>query len=164
MTRSDIVRSVALVVLTVGGWISFQYGHLDSFVSLATVVGVGIAADQLFRQVSEHKAAFEDSFAKEYREIVAKIPVEAMLGDELSAADLRAHLDEFYNYFDLCNEQVFLANNGRIRRKTWEFWREGMLDNFRRAAFRSAWQHIEQRAKSDFSALRPILRDNGMEA
>jgi hypothetical protein len=127
-------------------------------VRFVTMAGVVIAAIQLIRQVSEQKTAFEDGFAKEYRELVATIPVKAMLGEELVAADLEAHLDEFYHYFDLCNEQAFLARLGRIRRRTWKFWREGIEDNLARPAFRQAWDHIQSRAPGDFTELRRLLR------
>ena len=62
----------------------------------------------------EAKTAFEDGFAKEYRELLANIPVRAMLGEQLSAEELQKHLHLFYHYFDLCNEQAFLARAGRI--------------------------------------------------
>jgi hypothetical protein len=126
-------------------------------VRIVTMVGVIIAAVQLFRQVREHRTAFEDRFAKEYREILARIPVKAMLGERLDAAELETSLQLFYHYFDLCNEQAFLSRRRRIRQRTWRFWREGMLDNFTRPAFRQAWDYINPRALSDFSELRKLL-------
>jgi hypothetical protein len=131
---------------------------------LATLVGVPVAIFQLMRQVAEHKTAFEDSFAKEYRELVATIPVSAMLGESLNADTLRDHLDEFYHYFDLCNEQAFLAKHRRVRRKTWEFWEEGIVDNLKRSAFLQAWEIIQVQAPNDFTALRKVLRKHGIEA
>ena len=127
-------------------------------VRIVTMVGVIIGAIQLFRQVRERQTSFEDSFAKEYRELLASIPVKAMLGDRFDPAELEANLAAFYHYFDLCNEQAFLARDRRIRARTWKFWREGILDNFTRAAFGQAWEHIEPRSPNDFTELRKLLR------
>ena len=62
-----------------------------------------------------------------------------------------------YHYFDLCNEQAFLHNNGRISSKTWLFWREGIASNLARPAFARAWCEIAARANGDFSELRELL-------
>lgn len=126
-------------------------------VRIVTMVGVIIAAFQLFRQVRERQTSFEDGFAKEYRELLASIPVKAMLGAQLESAELEANLAAFYHYFDLCNEQAFLARDRRIRARTWTFWREGILDNFTRPAFSQAWDSIEPRSPSDFTELRKLL-------
>jgi hypothetical protein len=126
-------------------------------VRIVTMVGVIIGAIQLLRQVREAKTAFEDGFAKEYRDLLSRIPVRAMLGEEMTPEDFERHLHVFYHYFDLCNEQAFLARARRIRARTWRFWREGIEDNMTRPAFRQAWDHINPRALSDFSELRKLL-------
>ncbi|MGH6949799.1 MAG: hypothetical protein ACREH4_02940, partial [Vitreimonas sp.] len=126
-------------------------------VRIVTMVGVIIAAVQLFRQVREHRTAFEDRFAKEYRELLASIPVKAMLGERLDVTELETSLPLFYHYFDLCNEQAFLARTRRVRPRTWRFWREGIEDNLERPAFRQAWDFIEPRTPSDFSELRTLI-------
>ena len=126
-------------------------------VRIVTMVGVIIGAIQLLRQVREAKTAFEDGFAKEYRELLANIPVRAMLGEQLGAEELQKHLHLFYHYFDLCNEQAFLARAGRIRTRTWRFWCEGIQDNMTRPAFRQAWEFIEPRSPTDFTELRKLL-------
>ncbi len=132
-------------------------GLLAHSVRIVTMVGVIIGAIQLYRQVREHKTSFEDGFAKEYRELLTQIPVKAMLGDEMSPEDLERHLQVFYHYFDLCNEQAFLARAGRIRARTWRFWREGIEDNLNRPAFRQAWEFIAPRTPNDFTELRKLL-------
>ncbi len=105
----------------------------------------------------QNVTSFEDSFAREYRELAATLPTKALMGKELSEEEHNAHLDEFYHYFDLCNEQEFLHQRGRISRNTWKFWHDGIASNLQRPAFRRAWNEICTQTKSDFSELRAIF-------
>ena len=95
--------------------------------------------------------------AKEYRDLASEIPTEAFFGDELAAEKYKDKLDEFYHYFDLCNSQTFLRQEGRVRGRTWKFWCDGMKSNFKRKAFAKAWDDISSRAKDDFSELRRLI-------
>ena len=97
---------------------------LASAVSVATMVGVLIAASQLLLRADQAASQFEDGFAKEYRLLVSTIPTKVFFGEDISDEELAENLDEFYHYFDLCNEQAFLFERRRVRRKTWRFWRE----------------------------------------
>ena len=130
---------------------------LSSIGNLATAVGVFVAVWQIRQQRLDNITTFEDSIAREYRELAACLPIEALLGEELREQDYRAHFARFYRYFDLSNEQAFLCDVGRIRPETWRFWRDGIESNLRRPAFRRAWNEICSRAKDDFSELRAIF-------
>ena len=127
--------------------------------SVATTVGVIVGASQLLHWVQKSASAFEDGFAKEYRALVANIPTKAFFGEDLSEEEFERSLDEFYHYFDLCNEQAFQYEQGRVRRKTWRFWKEGMQENLRLPTFQRAWRHIAQRiAEHSLSAFKRQLR------
>ncbi|HMN14658.1 MAG TPA: hypothetical protein PKD55_20250 [Bellilinea sp.] len=130
---------------------------LSALASVATAVAVIVAAWQLVLSKRQAMTAFEDSLAKEYRDLAAKIPVKALLGDPLSEAECAQHFDELYHYFDLCNEQIFLVRSGRISRKTWAFWQDGIASNMARPAFSRAWSEIAARAGGDFSELRDLF-------
>src|SRR4030042_6718978 len=91
--------------------------------SCATAAGVIFVAVQIWQSRSQGVTTFEDSFAKEYRELSRRIPTHALLGAPLSDEEKERHLDEFWHYFDLSNEQTFLRQIGRIRTATWIFWR-----------------------------------------
>jgi hypothetical protein len=130
-------------------------------VQVAILMGVLIAGMQLQRQTSEARSRFEDVYGHEYRALIATIPVKAMLGEALAGGEFDDHLDEFYHYFDLSNQQAFLARHGRVRAKTWRFWRQGILDNMERPAFVQAWDHISTRAPNDFHELRRVLAQRG---
>lgn len=115
-----------------------------------------VAAWQLFLAHKQSVMSFEDAFAREYRELVAKLPTKALLGEPLTNKEYANHFDEMYHYIDLCNEQAYLKKSGRISKKTWIFWEEGITSNMNRPAFDRAWAEISHRSNSDFSELRKI--------
>ncbi len=104
--------------------------------------------------------SFEDSLAREYREIAQRIPVVALLGEPLSGSDLQANLDDFYHYIDLSNEQVFLRQRGRVRPDTWTNWRDGIQSNLKRPAFLAAWRLIKEKSPGSFEELRRLETAN----
>jgi len=124
--------------------------------NIATAVAVVVAAWQLYQTHKQSVMSFEDSFAKEYRELIAKLPTKALLGEDLTEEEYINHFDEMYHYFDLCNEQAYLNKSGRISKKTWIFWKDGIASNMKRPAFKRAWTEISQRSNGDFSELRLI--------
>ena len=130
---------------------------LTALSGIATAIGVFVAARQLFLAQRQNVTSFEDSFAKEYRELASTLPTKTLLGESLTEAEYTKHFDELYHYFDLCNQQVFLRNVGRISKKTWTFWKDGIASNMRRPAFERAWAEIAARANSDFSELRAVF-------
>ncbi len=107
------------------------------------------------------KIEFEDSMNSEYRNIIEKLPIEMMLGKEVSPLikDLCMNrffeetnpskkreeeniLSGFYRYFDLTNEQLFLILKGRISIRTGNDWMEGMQHNLRNPNFEKAYELI----------------------
>lgn len=127
---------------------------LSAIASIATAFGVVVAAWQLWLAHRQSVTVFEDSLAREYRELAGRIPTKAFLGEALSEAEHGEHFDEFYHYLDLCNEQVFLHQRGRITAHTWTYWRDGIASNLRRPAFKRAWREIAAQSNADFSELR----------
>jgi hypothetical protein len=86
------------------------------------------------------------------------IPVEALFGECLQTEQQQRHLPDFYRYFDLCNEQAFLFERGRVTRTTWCNWREGIESNLTKPAFAAAWTEVSTRAPDDFRALRKLAK------
>ena len=136
---------------------------LNSFASIATATGVAVAAWQILLAHRQGVTTFEDSLAKEYREIAATLPTKALLGEALSDSEYVNHFDEFYRYIDLCNEQAFLFKGKRISDKTWAFWRDGIVCNLRRPSFARAWSEIAFKTPSDFSELRSVCTPNAYQ-
>jgi hypothetical protein len=133
--------------------------YIQDLASVATAIGVFFAASQLWYTRSRAITTFEDSLNNEYRRITNGLPTEALLGDGLTPDGKSAHLRDFYAYFDLTNNQVFLRQIRRISKKTWEFWAEGIQTNLARPAFAECWAEISQRAGSDFSELRRLIAE-----
>jgi hypothetical protein len=133
---------------------------IQDVAAIATAFGVFFAAFQLWHTRARAITTFEDSLASEYRQITGRLPTEALLGEILSPELQKAHFHEFYRYFDLTNSQIFLRQSGRISRKTWKFWAEGVQMNLTRPAFANNWTEISRRAGSDFSELRRLIDEN----
>lgn len=127
---------------------------LAALSSAATAIGVGVAAYQLRVTRRQSVTAFEDSLSAQYRQVASTLPLKALLGEPLTDEEHNEHLQYFYRYFDLSNEQAFLHRNGRVSDRTWEFWKDGILTNLHRPAFAKAWVEIARRAKDDFNELR----------
>lgn len=130
---------------------------LSSLANIATAAALGVAAWQLVLAKHQAITGFEDSFAKEYRELASKLPTKALLGEPLTDDEYNSHFDEMYHYFDLCNEQAFLFKAGRISNETWAFWKDGIRTNLNRPAFERAWSEIATKAKDDFSELKALF-------
>ncbi|MDQ3281703.1 MAG: hypothetical protein M3Q69_09845 [Acidobacteriota bacterium] len=129
---------------------------LQAIGALATAVGVFLGWIQLKHQQKQLRTDFEDRLSQQYREAIANIPIEAMLGGTGVELDDSA-LTAFYRYFDLTNEQIFLKNGGRVAPETWENWADGIRMNMRRPAFVVAWAIIANRAPDSFEELRGLV-------
>lgn len=129
---------------------------LSALSSIATAIGVAVAAYQLL--ITRHQAttSFEDTLNTQYRHAIEQLPMEALFGEPLKNEHQAALLPYFYRYFDLCNEQAFLFSLGRISKKTWKNWEEGIKGNMARPAFMAAWREVAQRAQGDFDSLRRL--------
>lgn len=92
---------------------------------------------------SEMVAEFERTFSERYERIIQGVPLPILLGqDEHAAGDLKA-LRAFFDYFELCEEELYYRRQGRASTSTWADWWEGIALNFRRPAFQRAWEHLE---------------------
>lgn len=131
---------------------------LQDVAAVATASAVIVAAWQLRQAKMQAQLQFEDSLNQQYREILKELPLAGMLGQPLPEGELRAQLRVFYRYFDLSNEQAFLHAQGRIRRRTWANWIEGIRQNMARAAFRQAWHALLPDLDGSFDELKAILR------
>jgi hypothetical protein len=135
--------------------LSDQIAMVGVLVGAVGLLGVFL---QLRQQSLQAQTAFEDSFDERYRQVVSPIPTRALLGDELTEEEYQAAFDDLHRYIDLCNEQAFLFNKRRIRRKTWVYWLDGLSSNLDRPAFKRAWTEISTQAPNDFSELRDAIR------
>jgi hypothetical protein len=121
----------------------------------AAAVWVGIrqlgAAEREFEESRRQtQTSFEDGLTREYRAIVGDLPAEAFYLDDSNIDLDESRRRAFYRYFDLCNEQLFLARLGRVSPATAAQWRDGISGNLGLPAFDSAWRDVEPHVPSDF--------------
>lgn len=125
----------------------------DGIASIATAVGVCIAAWQISESKKKSSAAFEDSFDQQYRELSYSIPVNAFLGKDLREDEKDNAREAVYNYLDLCNEQVYQRTKKRISESRWSEWFGGIESNLKRPFISAVWYEVEESAAGSFSFL-----------
>ena len=130
--------------------------------SLATAAAVLVAGRQLQLSRQQATSSFEDQLEREYRDIVAQLPVTALLGQPLEGPLSEQTLTAFYRFVDLTNQQIFLRQHHRISTATWMSWQEAIAHNLMRPAFAAAWAHSKDAAPKDFDELRRLER-NGFD-
>lgn len=136
-------------------------------------LSAGFAGWQIRISRRQATTLFEDALAAEYRALLRELPVQALLADGMPDEQIVEHLGVFYRYFDLCNEQAFLAGEQRVSPATWEQWRDGIGSNMLRQAFSDAWHlHVRNQAcirlpsgkkDLDFKELRSLLTALGLD-
>jgi len=131
-------------------------GIITLFSSVATMVGVFLAWFQIKKTGDLHRTQFEDSLAKEYRELIQKIPVEALLGKDLSMEEYEKAKPFLFHYINLTNDQIFLRSKGRVSLEVWNDWQRGIKHNLNDLpAFTKIWKEIKADSKS-FEELRNL--------
>ena len=122
----------------------------------ATGYAAWVAAGQLRESREQARTLFEDSLAREYRDLIQAIPTRALLGERLVGKPFERAFDELYRYVDLSNEQAFLRQKKRVSKATWQNWSTGMASNFALPTFEDAWCKISDRAPGSFAELRRL--------
>lgn len=130
-----------------------------SLTGIATSTSMIIAYRQLRLASRNSQLSFEDALAREYRQVATRVPLRALLGDDLPGEEFSDVLPTFYWYFDLSNEQVFQRRHRRVSDLTWSTWAEGIRGTMRRPAFARAFAEITSRRPEAFSDLRRFIND-----
>ncbi len=133
----------------------------------AAVVASGsvvIAVQAFWEGRKQAQTAFEDALAREYRGITGALPAGAFFNDaavDLSDEERKA----MFRYFDLSNEQLRLAEEGRIRAETVVVWRAGIRDLMGETTFRAAWLSLHPHLPQDFfSSLNRLMAEQERDA
>jgi hypothetical protein len=124
--------------------------------NVATAIGVCVALFQQVRAKRHSIVQFEDSLTREFRAIIGRLPVGALLGEDVATTIVEDHLRTFYLYFDLTNEQVFLRHRERVSEATWRTWQHGIHELMKLPAFAKAWKEIGSRAATRFQGFRRL--------
>jgi hypothetical protein len=119
---------------------------------------VFLAWYQIKKTSDLHRIQFEDSLAKEYRDLVQQIPIKALMGEELSSKEFEDAKPYLFHYINLTNDQIFLRSKGRVGEKTWIDWQGGIESNMKLPAFRKIWNEVKEKTNS-FDELRKLEKD-----
>jgi hypothetical protein len=125
--------------------------------ALGTAVGAAFIGAQIGVSGRQARTQFEDGMTSIYRGLVAELPVQVFFDQAVAQELVAEKLSVFYRYFDLCNEQAFLHEQGRVSDQTWRQWRDGIEGNITRSAFKAAWAEIGLKVGEDFQELRRLL-------
>lgn len=81
-------------ISNIGPWLNYLS-------EIATALGIIAAAGQLKYSRQQSLTTFEDSLAKEYRDLSNRLPTKALLGQKLNDDEYMKAFDELYHYIDL---------------------------------------------------------------
>lgn len=125
--------------------------------SIATALGVLFMAGQLFDVRRIAQSQFEDNLDQQYRALTREIPVEVLLGEAVPNELRREAAECVFNYFDLCNEQVFLRIRRRVRKDTFADWSLGMRQHLGKPFFREQWHRVQDADPEAFTFLNQLI-------
>lgn len=113
--------------------------------NVATAVGVIGLGFQLWLNRRQMVLGFERTFVDRYERIIRDVPLPLLLGDNFEPNRDGEVLRAFFDYFELCEEEMYFRRVGKVSTSTWCDWWEGITLNLRRQAFRTAWEHLKER-------------------
>ena len=109
--------------------------------SVATAAGAAFVVLQLQLARRQLKDQFEQKFVERYNQIIANVPLPVILGEE-DAGKGTELARAFYDYYDLCEEELYYRKSGRVSKATWRDWWYGFSLHFEHSAFHTAWQQL----------------------
>jgi hypothetical protein len=127
--------------------------------AVATAIGVFFAYKQLRLTRRQQQTDFEDGLTRQFRAVIAELPIGALLGEALPDEPDRGYLMAFYRYIDLTNEQIFLRRQNRVSKETWKTWCDGIRAFLSRPAIERAWLQIEAAVPDSFHELRRLIAE-----
>jgi hypothetical protein len=113
--------------------------------NVATALGIIGVGSQLWLNRRQMVSAFERTFVDRYERIIRDVPLALLFGEAFDPFSDDKVLRAFFDYFELCEEELYFRRIGKVSRSTWCDWWEGIALNVRRPAFRTAWDHLRER-------------------
>ena len=122
-------------------------------VALASVAGVivAIATVVVALRGVRHQLWLQtfSEYTRRYGEIVRELPSEArrpggrFVFDELDSEEQGRVLNIARAYLNLCSEEYFLHDRGRIDDETWTIWRAGIVEVLRAPWIQTTWTMLK---------------------
>jgi hypothetical protein len=137
--------------MTAAQWITVASLAAVVVSALAIVAGLKSVRDQL-------RITIFLEYTKRYARIMQHMPFEAREPGghyrmaSQSKDERRLILEAFREYLNMCSEEWWLHDQGRIDQATWIIWKRGMQDTASFPSFRDAWDELrsEYYAYTDF--------------
>lgn len=132
----------------------------EGIASIATAIGVAIAAWQIWESRKIASAAYEDAYDQQYRQLIYQIPVDVLLDKPLISEHKKRAREAIYNYLDLCNEQVYQRSKKKISTARWNEWRKGIETNLKVQAIAEVWEEVHAHNPNNFSFLSKLVESS----
>lgn len=132
----------------------------DWVASLATPIGLFATVYQLGQARRALRNSFERTFVDRYSRIASAIDVEVLLGTEIIEVESSPMKRAFFDYFELCEEELYFRAHRKVGASVWRDWWYGISMNLRNPNFERAFEVLVLRSASPEVALRfPYLRE-----
>jgi hypothetical protein len=128
-------------------WTAATHINWTAVSALIGASGVFMALTNIRTQL---RIAVFSEYTKRYADIVDRLPFDARrIGaqfepEKLPDAERKEYLNAMRRYFNLCSEELYLRNSGRIARTTWKIWEEGIEDTVSWPGFEYAWKELRR--------------------
>jgi hypothetical protein len=139
----DIITSIAAIATALSAIATFITVFIARKQLQAAIEQKEVSIEQTKITIQQSRTQFEDSLAKEYRELTQKISIKALLGEKLTTEEFEKDRQSLFHYINLTNDQIFLWSKGRISLETWIDWMSGIKSNMNLPAFEKMWKEIE---------------------
>lgn len=131
----------------------------NAITALATFGGFIVVIYQLRQNSKLEQSKFEYDITKRFIDITNELKFDTIYLSKEKDSDFGKHiknkLHEFYQYFDLTNQEIYLKNKNKITDETWDEWEEGIIYLLKRDSFMYAWELIDKTVtEATFNELR----------
>ena len=117
----------------------------NDFAAAATAVGVLLAVYQLSLTRRDLRGTFEQNFVDRYNAIAANIDLLLLIEAKPVPLADTATARALFDYFDLCEEQLYYSARRKVSRGTWTDWWIGMSSTLENREVRRQFESFRHR-------------------
>jgi hypothetical protein len=142
------------------------------WIAIVSVVVTGIGVIVALAGVRDQlRMATFLAYTDRYTTLMARMPFEARQPgsgydlQSVSSEERHRVLSIFRDYFNLCSEELWLADAGKIDKKTWKIWKLGIEEVAAFPSFAAAWRELrgEYVVYTDFRKFMDEMSSVGVE-
>lgn len=94
-----------------------------------------------------HRTGVFNYYTRRYNDILMSMPDEMALHSDKFAPSVMKYM---MAYYDLCSEEHYQHNKGKITEDVWEKWVEGMRISTRADVYKTCWELLEDTYNEEF--------------